>query len=169
MTATTTIRPTDLPAPVAIDTDAVASAEQDILNAAAIMRTAVATLTEAYALPEGQTPDYDLAKHRFVVGNRVNDTLALATEAVTEVLETSASVILAPHSDRDNIDIEGETWHRYDEYRANSVSWKDLATKARTYLNSREQGVITRMENKMKQGGKTYLRLKPGVAKAKKD
>lgn len=164
MTTTTLTSAPQAPATANVD---LSSIEGDIDNASRILRTAAQSLAEAYALPDGTVLSYEDALHRYALANRLADNIAVANSLVSSTAGVTAEVILANHQHGDNIDIEGNTFHRYDETRANSVEWKAIAAKAKSYLSGSQLGVITKMEATMKSATRTYFRLKPGVYKGK--
>ena len=142
------------------------AAEQAVHSAANLLHEAARTLTSI--LDDAVVQDLDDAKHRFALANSLADKLTAAQSLVGTLRGESENIIIGAYSHGTNVDIEGVMFHRYDETRQNSVSYKTLYEKAYGFLTGSQKGVLTKMEADQKSTSKTYKRLKPGVFKGKK-
>lgn len=170
-TATVTTNPSAAESVEAtFDHSRIDTAQNDLRNAARILRTAANELAEAYGEHDAAITELprNEADERFLLLNALGDSLATAGALVKDQQEVVTKRILKDYKHGDNFTIGEQTFHRYDEEKANSVSWKDVAAKAKSYLSGAQLGAITKLEAAYKAKKSTYYRLKAGPFKGKK-
>ncbi len=163
--STTTL--TTLPTQSRADVNETLTLEADVHNATRLLSVAASSLAEAYSHPADEPVNYEQAIHRFALANRLADNLTAIQQLIGSQQKECAAVILASHQHGENIDVEGDIFHRYDETKANGVSYKDLFEYAEQHVPAAIKSQITRKIRAMKAGTKTYFRLKPGPFKGK--
>lgn len=128
------------------------------------LRLANAAIAEVHKEFEDAKDSLDTEEIKQWYGTSVDalDSISVMSALVSSIQKVTEARIIDEFPHGTNIEINGELYHRYDETRANGVSYKSLYEKAFGFLSGAPKGVLVKMERSQKSGSKLYERLKSG-------